>query len=212
MGSIIGGVIGGIGSLVGGASAKSSDAAAAKQALTGYNYLATGAGNPSISSAEANGVTAGNGAAGTQGAEAQLLGTQPITSTTQNGFDNYLNSTGYKFQADQGTRAITGSAAARGLLNSGSTAKALTSYGQNLASTTFNNYLGNLSGLNTQQQNTSNAGTTAAQVVGQAGTSGGGNASTATQAGGANMGNGIVTAAGAIGGQASNMLNFFGGL
>lgn len=211
MGSVIGGVIGGLGSLFGGSTAQSADSAAAGQALTGYNYLSTGAGNPAVSTAQNNGVTAGNAAAGTQSAEAQLLGTAPMTSQTQTGFNNYLNSTGYNFQQQQGDAALSGSAAARGVLNSGSAAKALQGYGQNLASTTFNNYLGNLSGLNTQQQNTANAGTTAAQVVGQAGTTGGVNASSATQAGGAAMGNGITSAAGAVGGQASNALNLFNG-
>ena len=181
MGSIIGGVIGGVGSLLGGQSAKSND-------LTGYNFL-TGANG--TSSAVNNGTAANT-------AESQLLGTAPITSQTQNGFNNYLNSTGYNFQKQQGTSALTGSAAARGILNSGSTAKALTGYGQNLASTSFNNYLSNLSGLSGQ-------GITAAGQIGSAGTQGG------TAAGNA-QNSAISGAAQDIGGQSSNLLNFFGGL
>lgn len=204
MGSIIGGVIGGIGSLIGGSSAKSADNTAAQQSLAGYNYLT---GNATNQAAQTTGTAAATAGAGTQSAESQLLGTAPITNATNNGFTNYLNSTGYNFQRDQGTQALTGSAAARGILNSGSTAKELTKYGQNLASTTFNNYLGNLSGLNTQQQNTANTGLTATGQVGQAGTTGGGNASQATQVGGANMGSGIVSAANDIGGQSGNILN-----
>lgn len=63
------------------------------------------------------------------------------------GFDNYRNSSGYNFIADQGQRGIVGSAAAKGLLNSGSTAKALVGYNQNLASTYLNQYLEHLFNL-----------------------------------------------------------------
>lgn len=213
MGSIIGAGIGLVGSLASGASKSSADSKAAQQSLTGYNYLT---GNADNQNAQAVGVNASNAGAQTQGAEAQLLGTAPVTSQTQNGFNNYLNSTGYNFQMDQGTRALTGSAAAKGILNSGSTAKALTSYGQNLASTTFNNYLGNLSGLNSQQQATANTGVQAAGQVASAGTAGGANASAATQAGGNAMGGAIGTAAGIAGSVASNnsagINNFFGSL
>lgn len=205
MGSIIGGLIGGVGSLVGGLTSSGSDGAASKQALTGYNYLA---GNQANQTAQSAGITATNGATSTQNTENQLL----TGDQSSPAFANYLDSTGYNFQKQQGEAALTGSAAARGILNSGATAKALTSYGQNLASTGFNNYLGNLSNLNTQQQNTSNTGVNAAGAVGIAGTAGGGNASSATQAGGANLANGITSAAGSIGGQSSNILNYFGGV
>lgn len=167
MGDLVGAAIGGIGSLFGGSSAK-------KQDLTGYNYL-TGANGAAVS----NGQAASN-------ASAQLLGTQPITSQTTNGFNNYLNSTGYNFALDQGTRAITGSSAAKGILNSGSTAKALQTFGQGLAGQQFNNYLGQ---LNTQ----AGQGITAAGQVGAAGTAGG------TAAGGA-VQSGITTAGGLVGG------------
>lgn len=62
-------------------------------------------------------------------------------------FQNFQNSTGFDFMMDQGQRAITGSNAAKGLLRSGSTAKALTSFGQNLASTRYNDYMNQLLGL-----------------------------------------------------------------
>jgi hypothetical protein len=207
MGSIIGAGIGLVGSLIGGSSKKSADSQAAQQNLTGYNYLT---GNQANQTAQANGVTASNGAASTQNTEQQLLTGDQSTPA----FKNYLNSTGYNFQLDQGTRALTGSAAARGIVNSGATAKALTSYGQNLASTSFNNYLGNLSGLNTQQQNSASTGLTASTAVGNAGTSGGAGASNATQAGGeasAGMA-GAVTGAlqGAVTSPAGK--NFFGSL
>lgn len=60
-------------------------------------------------------------------------------------FQKYRNSDGYNFLLDSGSKAITNNAAAHGLLNSGSTLKALTQYGQNLGSTQLQSYLGNLS-------------------------------------------------------------------
>jgi len=65
--------------------------------------------------------------------------------------------------------AITGSAAARGLLNSGATLKALNQFGQEQAQQSYNQYLNNLGGFGQQ-------GLQAALGVGAAGTAGGGNA------------------------------------
>lgn len=58
--------------------------------------------------------------------------------------NNFANSTGMNFIMDQGSRAITGSKAAAGLLNSGSTLKALNKFGQGVGSTYLNNYMDNL--------------------------------------------------------------------
>lgn len=80
-------------------------------------------------------------------ATADLLGVGGDPTAANGAFQNYLNSTGYNFRLDQGSKAITGNAAAGGLLNSGSTAKALTGYGQNLGSQEFGNYLGQLGNL-----------------------------------------------------------------
>lgn len=181
MGDIISGLIGGVGSLIAGSKAS-------KQAMTGYNYL-TGKNG-------VGGYVSGGSSANT--AEQQLLGLAPVTASTQNGFNNYLNSTGYNFQMKQGQDALTGSAAARGILNSGATAKALTAYGQNLGATTFNNYLGQVS-------NVANQGLTASGQIGQAGTQGGATAAQATYGG-------IAGATGAAQSMANPLANFFGGL
>lgn len=177
MGNIVGGLIGGAASLFGGQSAKSND-------LTGYNYL-TG---PKGTQSYVNSGTAAN----TQSAD--LLGLNGAAGSAQSGpaFQNYLSSTGYKFQRDQGTAATTGNAASRGILNSGSTGKALEAYGQNLASTSFDNYLSKLNGQSAQ-------GLSAAGQIGEAGTSGG-------KAAGDAMQSGITKAGGALGGIASLLL------
>jgi hypothetical protein len=178
MGDIIGGLIGGIGALTGGS-------AASKQAMTGYNYLT---GSNGVGSVVNNGTNANN-------AENALL-TGTGTPAQNQAFGNYANSTGYNFQKQQGDASITGSAAARGILNSGAQAKALTSYGSNLASTTFNNYLSQLQGVSGQ-------GLTASGQIGQAGTQGGANAAQVTAGG-------INGAAGSIAGIAGPLMNFMG--
>lgn len=184
MGDIIGGIIGGIGSLFGGSSQSKADKQAAQAAMTGYNYLTTGAGAP----AQTGYINTGSAA---NDAEAELLGLKPMSAGTQNGFNNYLNSTGYNFQMKSGSDAISGNAAARGILNSGSTAKALTSFGQNLASTTFNNYLGHLNNL-------SAGGQTALGQTAAAGSAGGGAAANALQASGNAQSTGLNNALGSF--------------
>ena len=80
------------------------------------------------------GVGAGN-------ALSALLGIGGDPTAQNNAFSNFRNSTGYQFGLDQGSQAITGSNAAKGLLNSGATAKALSQFGQNYANTQYQNYL-----------------------------------------------------------------------
>lgn len=204
MASLIGPAIGIGTALFGGSTSQNSGAP--QQDLTGYNYLTKGAGAPTITGAQTAGATAQTGATDTQNQEAQLLGTQPVTDQTKTAFNNYLNSTGYNFNMKQGTSAITGSAAARGLLNSGSTAKALTGYGEGLGSSYFGNYLGQLNTLNGQQSNTAGQGINATVSAGSAGTAGGVAAGNNVQQGANNMGNAIATAGGAAGTAVNNWL------
>lgn len=62
-------------------------------------------------------------------------------------FQNFLSSTGFRSQLQAGSEAITGNQAAAGLLNSGSTLKRLTRFGQDLGQQGFQNFLGNLGGV-----------------------------------------------------------------
>lgn len=185
MGDIIGGLFGGIGSVAGAAIQANAADKALNQALTGYNYLTTGAGKPIISDAVTSGARAGN-------MFNELVGINPITAETGNAFNKYLDSTGYKFQLGQGTDAIISQASQRGLRNSGATAKALTKYGQDLASTTFNGYLNLLGG-------SQNTGMNAATTVANAGTGAGSSAAPYAMAGGNAWAQGISGGLGAIG-------------
>ncbi len=81
----------------------------------------------------------------------------------QNAFNNYRNSTGYQFRLGEGMDAIQTAAASQGGLRTGDTLKALQSYGQNLASSEFGNYLGQLG----NQQGVGLSGASALAGVGQ---------------------------------------------
>lgn len=153
MGSLVGGVIGGIGSMIGAGQQASAADQAAQASRLGYDWLTTGGGS-GLSNAS---VSTGTNALNNMG---QLLGVQPLADGTSSAFNQYKDSTGYNFQLQSGQNALTSSAAAKGLLRSGATAKALEEYGQNLGTQTFNNYLTQLSGLAQAGQNT------AAQVGG----------------------------------------------
>ena len=92
---------------------------------------------------------------------ANMLGLNGNQAQNQ-GFNNWKNSTGYQFGLNQGVQSIVGNAATQGLLNSGSTAKAVDTYGQNYANTQYQNYLNPLLSL-------MQGGTSAASVIGNAG-------------------------------------------
>jgi len=94
-------------------------------------------------------------------AQSDLLGLGGDPAAAQAAYQNYLNSTGYQGQMQAGQQAITGSAAARGMLGSGATAKALTGFGQQLGAQSFGNYLGQLGGM-------ANMGLHAGNMMGQA--------------------------------------------
>lgn len=113
----------------------------------------------------------------------QLLGMHGGTAAND-AFQKYLDSTGYKFQMDQGSNAITNNAAAKGLLNSGATLKALNNYGQNMGGQYFNNFLQQLMGYGNQ-------GIQAGQVLSGAGQTASSSSQSAGQSG-SNQGSGIA--------------------
>lgn len=128
------------------AAAGGSNSSSSNQA---YPYL-QGALSPTVSN---------GGAAGSQIANMLGLNGAPAQNA---GFSNWQKGTGYQFGLDQGMQSITGSAATQGLLNSGSTLKAMDTYGQNYANTQYGNYM-------TQLQQLLGGGTQAASVIGGAG-------------------------------------------
>lgn len=71
----------------------------------------------------------------------KLLGLGGDSTAQQAAFQDFLGSSGYNFQMDQGRDVIEGSAAGRGLLNSGSTLRAMSDYGQQTGQAYFQKYL-----------------------------------------------------------------------
>lgn len=96
----------------------------------------------------------------------------------QNAFANFHTDPGYQFAVDQGTKALTNSAAARGVLNSGNTAIALQNYGQGMAEQQYGNYFARLQSL-------AGLGQSATGSTASAGAQAAGNAGNALMAGGA---------------------------
>lgn len=123
---------------------------------------------------------------------AGALGVGGNPAAAQQGFNNYLGSVGAQGELEMGQRAITGSRAARGILNSGATALALQESGTQLARQNYNNYLSQLGGL-------SSAGLTAGQTAGQALQSGGNAAAQAKAQGGNAFAGGLGSAFKAVG-------------
>jgi hypothetical protein len=103
-------------------------------------------------------------------ANALGMGDDPDAAATA--FDAFQNSAGFDWLLDQGSRAITGNAAARGLLQSGATTKALTGYGQKLGQQYFTNWLANVGRMadaGQQAGNTiANAGVASSQAASKA--------------------------------------------
>lgn len=80
-------------------------------------------------------------------AESGTNAIQALLSGDTSGFDAYKKATGFDAQAEQGSRGVTGNAAAGGLLRSGASGKALQNYGQNLQNQASGSYLDRLQGL-----------------------------------------------------------------
>jgi hypothetical protein len=91
--------------------------------------------------------------------------------TPEDSFEKYKSMAGYAPALEALQKGVTQGAAAKGLLNSGSTQKALVRYGAGLDQQMFNNYFQSLNALNSQGLN-------AGQLIG-----GAGNTNTGAQAG-----------------------------
>ena len=98
--------------------------------------------SPGLSAQSERGNSAGDLLAG-------LLG-MGDTGAAGKAFNTYKDSSAYNFLQSEGTNAITNSQAAKGLLNSGSTARGISDRAQNVANTFQNDYLDRLLGLGTQ--------------------------------------------------------------
>jgi len=122
------------------AGAVGSASQAATNAANANNQLETNIYNSNKALAQPY-ITSGNTA---ETALNGFLGLGGDPTATQTAFQNYLNSTGYQFNLNQGLNAVNQSKAAAGLLRSGSTLTALDNYGTGLADQYGQQYVGNL--------------------------------------------------------------------
>lgn len=92
--------------------------------------------------------------------------------TMAGAYGGFQESPGYRFRRDEGIKAVERSAAARGLLGSGGTLKAIQRYGEGLASSEYENYANRLASLagvgQTATAQTGAAGQAAAGNIGNA--------------------------------------------
>lgn len=86
------------------------------------------------------------GMGGLYGSTAMTPASSAAPSMTP-GYSGFEASPGYQFRLDQGNQAIQRSAAARGLLQSGGTVKAIDRYSQGIASDEYNNFYNRLAAL-----------------------------------------------------------------
>jgi hypothetical protein len=108
------------------------------------------------------------GAQGEQALTKYALSNPQFDPTKANDF---FNTPAYKFQLEQGTNAIENSSAARGTGASGATLKALTDYGQGLASTYYQQAFNNAQSTFQTNQNTTLANLGALTGTGEFGVS-----------------------------------------
>lgn len=107
-------------------------------------------------------------------------------------YGGFYESPGYQFRFDEGSRAVNQNLAARGRFSGGAAGRALTRYGQGVASDEFGNYMNRLAAA-------ANIGQTATNATGQFGLGAANNVS------GARLAQGAGRASGYLG--ASNVLN-----
>nr|GAT42312.1 predicted protein [Mycena chlorophos] len=110
------------------------------------------------------------------------------TAAANAGYQNYLQQAGYAPALKQLSQNLTGQGAASGLLNSGSTTKALANYGAQLNNQFYQNYLQN---LNNQTQ----AGTQAGGLLAGTGQT---SQSSGTSSGGSTNNNGLLGGVGSV--------------
>lgn len=131
-----------------------------------------------------------------------FLGLGGSPQASQAALNTYLNSTGYQFDKNEGMSAITGSKAASGLLNSGSTLEALDQFGTGLANQYGQQYVGNL-------ENVSNTGVESINALTGAGTNYANQVSANNNSAASAAGNAGIASANAATGGINSALNAF---
>lgn len=149
IGSIVGGLIGQSGSQAGGdmawGAANQANQQNQAEATRGRNAMTpwTGSGTSALSKITQ---LLGLGELTQRGNNDGIYWVDPNNRNAfqQQALSEFQTSPGYQFRLDEGVKARDRGASARGMINSGAQQKAIDTYGQNVASEEFNNYLGHL--------------------------------------------------------------------
>lgn len=110
-------------------------------------FLGGGSKSTSTSSNQNNGLLTSNLGSVLKYAGQGANAISALLNGDTSGFDAYKKGAGFDFASKQGAQGIMGSAAARGLLRSGSSGKALMNFGNSMADQYANNYMQQQSGL-----------------------------------------------------------------
>lgn len=193
---IVGAIIGAGALAAGGTIAASSIAShAASNAAAQNNALQTSIYNQNSANAKPY-IQAGDNALNTlQG----FLGVGGDPQAASKALNDYLGSTGYQFNLDQGLNAVESSKAAQGLLGSGSTLEALDKFGTGLADSYGQQYEGNL-------QNLANTGQSAEGSLAGTGQSYANAVSSNNNSAAANTGNAFLAGSSSLNGLIGNAL------
>ena len=136
----------------------------------------------------------------------------PLSDYQKFGMDQFQADPGYAFRMSEGMKALERSAAARGGLMGGATGKALTRYGQDVASqeyqNAFNRYQAERQARLGPLQSLAGVGQTATNALGQAGQNYATGAGEALGAGAQARASGYIGGANAIGGGLNQYMNY----
>ena len=191
-GSLIGGVVGGLGSLFGGKKEAKQQRANVAEGLRSID-----AGTQALNQSTLNTAYAQPGAAAYQGMLGALgVGGDPTSAATA--FQTFRDSAGYGAALDAGNDALIAQMSAAGMRNSGASMKAGIRFGQGLGAQYFNNYisaLNNAAGIGANA-----AGTVATTNANLAGTRASVATGSAAQGAAQASGNAISDLGGIVGG------------
>ena len=142
---------------------------------------------PIVSGSEAPDYTVAYGGSRVERHDLPELGAGGISTSMEEARNRFTTTPGYEFRRDEGLKAVERSAAARGLLESGPTMKAIDRYAEGLASSEFENYANRLASL-------AGIGQSATSQGAQIGAALSGNISNSIMTGGANQASSYLAA------------------
>jgi hypothetical protein len=149
-------IIGGVATTVAGTKAANAQKDAANQQVAEYRHEYD-QNRADLAPWRDTGASALSKLAGMYGVGAAPTNGEGTDNPTADAYGGFFTSPGYKFRLDQGNQAVQRSAAARGILGSGATMKAIDRYSQGLASSEYGAFSDRLAQIAGFGQNATNA-------------------------------------------------------